>query len=174
MSDVNTSVSSTVESSSPVLAVSSSSSAAVPVPKEKKSRIVKRKDPTPAESVPAIAVAASTDPSSTDTSSADTSSSGNSSVSVSSDPVPTVGKKRAKSASKKAEKQKRVIGPAASNVLQLWRDVCKETSGKTQVIRRSHPKYEETKALFKQRFPLVSVPASASATVEEKEDGQIE
>lgn len=46
------------------------------------------------------------------------------------------------------KKPKRIVGKAALDTLKLWREVCLETTGVAQVLRKTNPKYQEAKEKF--------------------------
>lgn len=64
------------------------------------------------------------------------------------------------------EKPKREIGPQALGVLKLWRDVCKDVTGSSQVLRKAHSKYEEAKTLFRSRYVSSRPSSSDPSTIE--------
>jgi hypothetical protein len=48
-------------------------------------------------------------------------------------------------------KVKRVVKPETLQILSLWRDVCREKTNCSKVVRKTHPMYDEIKAEFDKR-----------------------
>ena len=48
-------------------------------------------------------------------------------------------------------KVKRTVKPETLQILSLWRDVCREKTNSSKVVRKTHPLYDEIKAEFDKR-----------------------
>lgn len=55
-------------------------------------------------------------------------------------------------------KPKKPAHPKALNILKLWRDVCKEVSGKPGVVQKNTPTHTEARRLFNERYTSVQKP----------------
>lgn len=63
-------------------------------------------------------------------------------------------------------KLKKPAHPKALRILKLWRDVCKEVSGKNSVLPKESAEYIEAKKIFKERYTVESADLPAEVVNE--------